>query len=202
MSLNNEITLKTFRFTFGNGFTEELSRFAKVHQFDDRVTFKEAWTIWIKESDISSLINIETKRLSSEGFTGDVLDKMYKSARYYYRKKPEESKSPRERKEYIGFSKDILSYMDENINNQLEAKTIIDLSPSDAFDNFCDNYKRIIMEEMKREKPDVSTWKRSDVEGMTNRFKKAYKNRFYKKRGNQERGHIASSDPSTPLLCK
>ena len=179
----DEITLKTFRFTFGKEFTEELSRFSKVHQYDDRKSFKEAWTIWIKDTDISSLINDEVKRLTNEGFLGDIMDKMYKSGRYYYRKKSEEEKTPRERKEYIGFSKDILADMDKDIQDQLDNKLVVDISPSEAFDNYCENHKMTIVEELKRENPDINSWKRDDVEKMTNRFKKAYKNRFYKQRG-------------------
>ena len=175
--------LKTFRFTFGKEFTDELSRFSKIHQYDNRVTFKEAWAIWIKDDDISCLINNEVKRLTNEGFQGDIMDKMYKSGRYYYRKKSEEEKAPHERKEYVGFNKNILALMDKDIQNQLDAKSVIDISPSEAFDHYCANHKMAIVDEFKRENPDVNSWKREDVENMTNRFKKAYKNRFYKQRG-------------------
>ena len=182
-----EKKLKTFRFTFNKEFTDELSRFSKVHQYDDRVTFKEAWSGWIKDIDVSSLINDEVKRLTNEGFQGDIMDKMYKSARYYYRRKPDTPKEKHERKEYIGFSKDILADMDKNIQDQLVSarneKLIMDVSPLEAFDNYYANYKITIVNELKRENPDVNSWKRDDVEIMTNRFKKAYKNRFYKQRG-------------------
>jgi len=184
----DEVMLKTFRFTFGKEFTDELSRFSKIHQYDNRVTFKEAWAIWIKDDDISCLINNEVKRLTNEGFQGDIMDKMYKSGRYYYRKKSEEEKTPHERKEYVGFNKNILADMDKDIQNQLDAKSVIDISPSEAFDHYCANHKMAIVDELKRENPDVNSWKREDVENMTNRFKKAYKNRFYKQRGETKVG--------------
>ena len=169
---------KTFRFTFGIEFIALLSRFAKVHQYDDRKTFKEAWIAWMKDEEVEPLINEEVKQLTNSGFGGDPLDKMYKSARYYYRKKPDAPKEPRERKEYIGFSKTVLHEMDADIESRVGGKG----APSEAFIAYCEGHKTTIMEELKREKPDMATWTREDVEAMTGRFKKAYKNRFYKQR--------------------
>jgi hypothetical protein len=169
---------KTFRFTFGPEFIALLSRFAKVHQYDDRKTFKEAWTAWMKDDEVEPLINDEVKQLTNSGFGGDPLDKMYKSARYYYRKKPDTPKEPRERKEYIGFSKTVLHEMDADIEGRIGGKG----APSEAFIAYCEGHKTTIIEELKREKPDMATWTREDVEAMTGRFKKAYKNRFYKQR--------------------
>ena len=182
-----------FRFTFGPEFIDKLSRFAKVHQYDDRKTFKEAWAAWIKDDDVSYLINDEFKRLTNTGFKGDIMDKMFKSARYYYRKKSDTPKEPRERKEYVGFSKEILVEMDANIQAQLGSEKGVTkaVAPAKAFAHYCANYRHTIVSELTRENPEMSSWTRDEIEDMTNRFKKAYKNRFYK-RGNQ-------GSPRTPL---
>ena len=82
-----EIEIQTFRFTFTDEFNKELFIFAKVHQHDERKEFKESWKNWIEEEDIKPLINIELKQLREKGFEGDAMDKMFKSARYYFRKK-------------------------------------------------------------------------------------------------------------------
>ena len=74
-----------YRYKFADDVCAELDRFSKVHQYDDRVTFKEAWTEWTNDSE--DLISAEVRRLTNLGYEGDVVDKMYKSARYYYRKK-------------------------------------------------------------------------------------------------------------------
>jgi hypothetical protein len=37
--------MKTYRYKFDNDITDELSYFAKIHQYDDRHAFKEAWEI-------------------------------------------------------------------------------------------------------------------------------------------------------------
>ena len=51
---NNKIT--TFRFKFSDEFITELSQFAKIHQFDDRHAFKDAWNSWVEDNE--ELVNI------------------------------------------------------------------------------------------------------------------------------------------------
>ena len=88
MSLNNqEIKTKTsiYRFKFTPEFTQLLFEFSKLHQFDDRHTFREAWEVWLEDNNDE--VCKETRYLSNLGYEGDVLDKMYKSSRYYFRKK-------------------------------------------------------------------------------------------------------------------
>jgi len=155
-----DITIQTYRFKFTNEVTNELTYFAKLHQFDDRKTFKEAWKEWIETPEISSMIKIEIDRLTSIGYDGDILDKMFKSARYYFRKKSLEKKEPKKRREYIGLSNDVLKKIDEHIHLQLKEnvkiviengtkKSISNISPADAYDHFCENNKDIIVEEIK-----------------------------------------------------
>ena len=74
-----------FRYKFSDEFTGPLYQFSKIHQYDHRKDFKEAWNIWIEEND--DLVNKEAKRLSELDYKGDIIDKMFKSARYYFRKK-------------------------------------------------------------------------------------------------------------------
>jgi hypothetical protein len=102
------ITLQTYRFVFSSDFTEELALFAKVHQHDHRKDFKDAWTKWTTDEDIEPFINDEVKRLRTLGFEGDPLEKMFKSARYYYRNKNNNNDNDeKERKPYESISKDI-----------------------------------------------------------------------------------------------
>lgn len=202
--MTNMIELQTYRFSFGKEFSDELYGFSKIHQFDDRKDFKEAWASWIEETEIKSLIHLEMKQLSHDGYIGDILDKMFKSARYYYRKKPLISSEQPERKLYVGFPKDLLAEMDEDIKKQIASgylngknkNKLIEISPSLAFDTYCINHKMTILNELKNEaSSDKKQFTNSDVEGITNRFKKAYKNRFYKIRV-QIQGY---REPTVPL---
>ena len=49
-----DITVHTFRFKFSQEFTEQMANFAKIHQYDDRKAFKEAWQEWIKDDDMDN----------------------------------------------------------------------------------------------------------------------------------------------------
>jgi hypothetical protein len=59
--------------------------FTEVHRYDDRKTYKEAWTAWLAHDEIDTMIKAEVARLTDLGYQGDVADKLYKSGRYYFR---------------------------------------------------------------------------------------------------------------------
>lgn len=84
---NNNKNIKTFRHEFSKAFIGQLSQFSKVHQYDDRHTYKSEWTKWTQREEISQAIETERRRLHENGYTGDVNDKMFKAGRYYFRKK-------------------------------------------------------------------------------------------------------------------
>ena len=84
---NNNNGIKTYRHEFGKEFMEQLSVFSKVHQFDDRHMYKNEWTRWTQQEEIAEAIDAEKRRLSENGYTGDIDDKMFKAGRYYFRKK-------------------------------------------------------------------------------------------------------------------
>jgi len=188
---DKDIQMKTYRFKFTDSIVSELEYFAQLHQFDDRKTFKEAWKEWFNSDNILPLMNYEIKRLTNSGYKGNIEEKMFKSARYYFRKKPtEKSEEKKERKEYIGFSDEILKSIDDHILSQLKANIesiknkmnnniiLIDVQPSDAYDDFCENNKEKIKKEikylatMKSKKPIVPS-------ELSLKFKKTYKNRYY-----------------------
>lgn len=194
-----EIQNKIYRFKLNAEIANELDYFAKIHQYDDRKSFKDAWKEWIEKEDIRALLDSEQKQLLANGFTGDVIDKMFKSARYYYRKKPEKSddekKEKQIRKVYVGFSDKILEIMDQDIFNQLNSHKIseiknenkqvvkVNLSPAKAYNLFCENNKEAILNETilymeKNPKPLDKTSEQYKGE-LISKFKKTYKNRFY-----------------------
>jgi endo-alpha-1,4-polygalactosaminidase (GH114 family) len=189
-----KILLKTHRFVLSNEIIDYLSEFAKIHQFDDRKTFKEEWQSWIKGEEVEPLINEEVKRLTNTGFKGDVLDKMFKSTRYYYRNKSKNNDSSDEkkvRKSYETICADILERMDKHIHFQINnhAKLILDddtkmstISPAESFNLYLLGNKVEILELLQEAKDgsnDGSTITKKDVEEMIKKYKKTYKNRFY-----------------------
>lgn len=60
--------------------------FAEIHRFDGRIDFKENFEIWSENK--KDLIDNEKRRFELMGYKkDDLLDKIYKSIRYYYCKK-------------------------------------------------------------------------------------------------------------------
>ena len=79
--------IKTYRHEFSKEFMADLAYFSKVHQFDDRHTYKNEWMKWTQQDNIAQAMEIEKRRLEENGYKGDVEDKMFKAGRYYFRKK-------------------------------------------------------------------------------------------------------------------
>ena len=158
-----------YRFKFTEEFMEELHDFSKIHQYDHRKDFKEAWTIWLENNEY--LVETEIRRLKNFGYIGDIRDKMFKSARYYLRKKSTEKKAPAERRNYVAVQKELLDAIDTHIKNIISR----DSKPSDGFDDFCKNNKDILNEEIKSLCKNGLT----DSTEIKNKIKKTYKNRHF-----------------------
>lgn len=165
----SELSSSIYRYEFTSEFMENLSRFSKVHQYDDRKIFKESWELWMQEN--SEIVNNEIVRLEHLNYTGDILDKMFKSARYYFRKKGTEKKAPTSRRQYMSLPKSLLDRMDETIYFDIQNN----LKPSDSFVEFCKNNKDILRETMEF----LNGKNVNDLEEIQNKVKKTYKNRYF-----------------------
>jgi hypothetical protein len=121
-------TMKTYRYEFSEDFCKMLSDFAKIHQYDDRKVFKEAWSIWAEEN--TDQVEQECRAIYSNGYEGDALDKMFKSARYYFRKKSVQKKDPVPRKSYEKADPKLLKEIDAHIKENL------DMKPHDSYTAF------------------------------------------------------------------
>ena len=155
-----------YRYKFTQEIMDELHNFSKIHQYDDRTQFKEAWQLWTIEFD--ETIRVEIQRLSYNGYEGDILDKMFKSARYYFRKKSSIKPEVKERREYISFQKPILTLMDQHIN-------LTKLKPADGFTDFCNAN----VEALKKEIAYLVGHNITDSKQIQAKFKKTYKNRYF-----------------------
>jgi hypothetical protein len=168
--VNDEININIYRYKFIEEFTSELYKFSKIHQYDHRKDFKEAWNIWV--DDNQSLVDEEVRRLSNLGYDGDILDKMFKSARYYFRKKTTEKKEPQKRRVYIGVEKELLEAMDKHIIQNVNNK---DYKPSDGFSLFCKENIEILQEEVNR----LCKCGLTNHIEIKDKIKKTYKNRYF-----------------------
>jgi hypothetical protein len=167
---DNNISINIYRYKFSDDFTNEMYKFSKIHQYDHRKDFKEAWEIWLEDND--DIATGEVRRLTNLGYDGDILDKMYKSARYYFRKKSTEKKAPQKRRVYQSVQKDLLESMDEHIKSHINEE---DYKPSEGFDRFCKENLDLLKEEVSILCKNGFT----NSEEIKQKIKKTYKNRYF-----------------------
>jgi len=191
------VMLKTHRYEFSEPAMMQLNYFTQVHRYDERKAFKEAWKKWIETDDIAQMIASETNKLMSEGFQGDVEDKMFKAVRYYFRKKPAtddlspNKKEQTPRKKYVGFTGKILTAMDTHIlakikeNLQTGTDEIhlekpdkkhfkSNVSPDKAINDFYNTNTEIIALETEL----LQDEENMDDDDIVQKIKKTYKNRY------------------------
>ena len=161
-------TKKVFRFNLSKNVIEKLTIFSKIHQYDDRKEYKEAWDKWYADRENKAFIDDEKTRLEMLGYEGDLEKKMYKAGRYYFKKKTNEKIEPKKRGQYISISEEIRQKMDEHIR-----QTDLSVKPSDSLQEFNKKNDVLINEEIDRLKL-LQTIKRDEIEI---KIKKLYKNR-------------------------
>jgi hypothetical protein len=157
-----------YRFKFTDEFMNHLHYFAKIHQYDNRILFKESWNQWTEENAV--IIQKETQRLNQLGFSGNILEKMYKSARYYYRKKPQMNKIKIQtcRKSYVGVPYELLVAMDEHLKN-------MHCHPKFGFRHFCQTNEVIIKQSIAI----ILSADHIHTQEICGKIKKTYKNRYF-----------------------
>ena len=157
-----------YRYKFTEDFMVDLYKFAKIHQYDDRKDFKEAWLIWVEDN--KDIVDEEIHRLLYLGYEGDILDKMFKSARYYFRKKGTSVVEAKKRRPYVSLQKEFLVLMDAHIAKY-------NLKPSEGFDDFCNSH----VDNLKEEITYLFGHDITDTKTIKDKFKKTYKNRYFSK---------------------
>ena len=169
MTSEDRFIVNTFRFKFSENITEMLYRFSKIHQYDNREDFKEAWLKWSEENELE--LHEEAKRLTMLGYNGDIGDKMYKSARYYFRNKSNTQVIQKDRKQYTTLDHALLESMDSHIKRNISTP---DYKPQTGFLNFCEENIDILQESVN------SLIKKgiNNPSEIHNKVKKTYKNRY------------------------
>ena len=172
---------RVLRFEFSDALTEHLTAFAKLHQYDDRKTYKEAWTEWMANAEIATLFNADAARLECLGYAGDVADKLYKSGRYYFREKKananansvcKNNANVEKSRKYIMLGRELLTAMDEHIERGLRQEDAY--TPAKGFVAFCQLNIDSYHSEVARLSEVMPTG-----DAVINKMKKTYKNRYF-----------------------
>lgn len=184
MSSNNDIKLSindekndsvrkkinVYRYKFSDEVVKKIGEFAKIHQFDDRHTYKENWAEWLEENE--DMVQEETERMRNLGYDKDVEDKMFKSGRYYFRKKNSDTPKPVKRRDYITIEYTLLTAMDDHIKNNMNKD---DYTPAKGYDSFCEDSEEILLREITQ----LMKTNMIDAQDLANKIKKTYKNRYF-----------------------
>ena len=168
MEQQKRIRIKAIRYNFTPQMMEKIQEFTRVHQFDERKKYKEEWKCWINTKEIQLKVSSEIVRLKGEGCTWEdevIKEKMYKSSKFYYKKKMEtederqEEKSDEEEKrqeKYKGFTKAFLRSIDGYImekikeESKVSSTTDLDVVPIKLYNEYCMNHQDDIKKEILR----------------------------------------------------
>jgi hypothetical protein len=170
---SDENDIQVFRFKLAPNVQAMVTAFAKVHQYDTRKDYKEAWKDWCQEN-IDMITNEET-RLVALGYDGNVTDKMYKAGRYYFRTKSvDKNKKAKKRRQYVSMDSGILTAMDEHIEKNYNNDGY---TPADGYSTFVESNKELLLTEIQR----LFTENGNNLaaKDIQNKIKKTYKNRYY-----------------------
>lgn len=166
---------RVYRFKFCKDVLSALTEFSSHHQDSTRIEFQDEWEKWLTEN--KELVDGEERRLVNMGFEGNISEKMYKSARYYYTKKaktPSEAKAPVRRREYVKLNKEMLSMIDAHLETGLTDNKAT-FKPSHGYNDFISTHNAEYESEVSRLLA-TSDLSRKDAE---DKMKKTYKNRYY-----------------------
>lgn len=166
------LQMAIYRFKLDDAVVNDITIFAKIHQYDTNKDYKKAWDIWCEENNDS--VRREIDRLNELGYDGNSLDKMYKAGRYYFRKKQLNAfVEPKQRGAYLSMDSAVLDAMDGHISANVKKQ---DFTPSRGYDWFCNQYSVLLQNEISRL---ISKNNTITASIMIFKVKKTYKNRYF-----------------------
>ena len=168
---------KIFRFKLNPDIVNMINDFSKLHERAEKKIYKEKWNDWLEAN--KEIIDREKIRLTELGFNKNVEDKMYRSGRYYFRKKSndeDKDKDIKPRRKYISCDINFIELIDSHIRGSIETLKN-DFKPSKEFLVFEEKYNNEINNEIQRiiESTETENIKKTDI---VNKIKKTYKNRY------------------------
>lgn len=177
-------TFKKYRHDFSEECKMHLAEFAETNHELSRKEYVESWRQWVKT--YQNLVQNECDELKKGGFEGDALDKMFKSVRYYHRKKSCKPKQPSQlpqTRTYIRLPLPLQTCMDEHIRtfitNQARDNTPeLKITHMQAFSDFIQTRSTIILNEL----VEIKKREGSLEETMGQKIQKRYRDKFYTQR--------------------
>lgn len=191
---NINMKLCMMKHIFSEEFSNVLHEFSKEHHREQIKTFRESWKTWISNDDIQIKIKEEMEKMRKSNVMwtdGEIMQKIYTSARFYYRKKEKQTNKTNEKtnekkqpKPYIGFTKDFIKLIDNNIKEHVlqktETETTVTLDQKQIFHKFALEHTEEINEELGKLKQKYdemnATFEPHDIAA---KCKKVFTNRFY-----------------------
>jgi len=130
------------------------------------------------------MIALEKQRLIDLGYNKSVEDKMYNSARYYFRSKYKngynddmvKKGSKQNRRKYIPLNREFLKNIEMHINSLLSNDG--NIQPKKAYEDFIKNHKNLQDKEYERIR-DLELEDTLSEDELALKIKKTYKNKFY-----------------------
>jgi len=177
-------THSVYRFKYSPEFAEKLHAFAKDNEETDAKSFGELWCAWKETNAVS--VEGEKQRLRDLGCKSDMDTKMFRSVRYYFRKKGTEKKTPTKRRVYVGLPKGALMEMDRHIETNVYGDNFTPAQGHAAFLTTFEVAVRECYEAMQKEEL-------SDSE-IAEKIKKTYKNRFFLLRTGHKGAHTREEE--------
>ena len=92
---NTNIKLQMAKQMFSEDFSKMLYSFSKEHCAETLKSFRQSWQTWASTHEIKQKINSEIYKMRTNNFMGtddEITQKIYTSARFYYRKKEKKEK--------------------------------------------------------------------------------------------------------------
>jgi len=177
MAQEQTLNYTILRFNFSEDIVSQIAYFSKLHQFEDRHSYKTNWDSWFEENHL--ILEEEIRRLTNNGYNGDVKEKMYKAGRYYFRKKQQvqeedhAKKALKKNSKYTTMNKAVLQEMDNHIIASM--RTDRTYTPAGGYTDFCERYAALLLVETER----LKMTEQLNEEDITNKIKKTYKNRYF-----------------------
>jgi len=163
--------MRTLRFKFTPSIQAMLTAFAQEHSKDPLQAYRAAWAVWVEENQAT--LDAEIKRLTEAGYEGDAVDKMYKAARYYFRRPrpaaPRDNANASTPRRYITVPKELLARMDAHIAT---IKDNTEFRPATAFERFAG------MQDLKESMSALEA-RGLDSDAARKKLKQTYKNRCF-----------------------
>ncbi len=181
------VIIQSFRHDFSDAMKANLEQFTQAHHNEPRKQYQQSWNEWTQTHQ--QIFSKECEALYKQGFEGDPMDKLYKSARYYFRKKTlgtlasqqqTDNKEDKERT-YVRIPSKITESMITFIKQSLENSTRgtkLELSQQNAFHDYVTQHKELIFTSLVTRRQE----KGGLEENMDKKLKKAFRNKFYAQR--------------------